>query len=153
MLKNQDIPDHLKYLGYEVVQTMCPFAIQTPNQLTNCDLLKQRRNKDVIIGRCSVSQVLGAVFCLMCPWLLLHCQRSSLILPLHCCFLSFMSTYKSLLPLLPGQAALCAMASFQGEKDKERCSSLFPFLVFTQLLIFMTSRNLTYFKIPMALSS
>lgn len=153
MLKNQEIPDHLKYLGYEVVQTMCPFAIQTPNQLTNCDLLKQRRNKDVVIGRCLVSQVLGAVFCLMCPWLLLPCQRSSLILPLHCSFLSLTSTYKSLLPLLPRQEAFCVMASFQGEKGKERWKSLFHFLVFTQLLIFMTFRNLTHFKIPMALSS
>lgn len=131
---------------------MCPFAIQLPGQLTNCGLLKRRRHKDVIIGRCLVSRVFGAVFCLMCPLLLVPCHSFLLILPLYCSFLTLTSTHKSLLPLQPRQAALCATVSLEAEKGTGRFWP-FPFPGFTRLLIFMTYRNLAYFKTPMALSS
>lgn len=76
-------------------------------------LLKQTRNKDTIIGRhCFYMKLdMGAVFLFTSPWLLLPCHSSPPILPLYYSYLSLIRTCRSLLPLLPRQAAMDAMAT------------------------------------------
>lgn len=148
-------------------------------QLTNYHLLKQmvpqaekkQRHYDRKALHLSMKLVLGAVFHLTSPWLLLPCHSSPLILPLYCSYLPLMPTHRSLLPLLPQQVMVYATASLQGgcmlagqlvsvkrsdsssfwsmmwangKKEEQRCSCLFHSLFFTQVLVSMELLGTSY---------